>query len=250
MTDRKMFAPDGLKVADTGYIEAAFAQLNVVDHDGDVTLPGAFPAKEVPMSAYGHTSWEGALPVGKGSISEDGEWAVFTGQFFMDTTHGRDAFETVKGLGPLAQFSYGYNVLDSERGMRDGKAVRMLKSLDPFEVSPVLMGAGLGTHTRAIKSAAPGPDATYAEHATWVQDAVKAFLERTEDRAEWRVKEGRQLSAANRASLSALLDSLRAFGGTADELAAFLEATDPQKDEKDATLDVLLSRMRRYGLTV
>jgi hypothetical protein len=248
--DRKQFHPAELKLDAQGYIEAAFAQLNVVDHDGDITRPGAFPIKEVPMSAYNHTSWESSLPVGKGSISERDGWAVFTGQFFMNTTHGRDAFETVKGLGPLAEYSYGYDVTDGGPAVHEGKSVRELRKLDVFEVSPVLMGAGIGTHTLAIKSGGPGPDMPYADHATWVQEAVAAFLKRTDDRAEWRAKEGRVLSAANRAALAALLDSLRSFSGTADELEKFLEQTDPQKAANTVTLDVLLGTARRLGVSI
>lgn len=154
MTDiaRKAFIPHELKLSETGEIELAFAQLNVVDSDNDVTLPGAFPTKDVPMSAYGHTSWDGELPVGRGTISESGDWAILKGQFFMDTTAGRETHATIKGLGELAEYSYGYVPLDHSFGQVDGKSVRYLKRLDVFEVSPVLRGAGLGTHTRAIKS--------------------------------------------------------------------------------------------------
>ncbi len=252
MNEHKSAPAHELKLSETGEVEVAFAQLNVVDHDGDVTEPGAFPVKEVPMSAYGHTSWDGALPIGKGSLSERADWAVFSGQFFMDTTHGRDAYNTVKALGPLAEYSYGFTVLDSSPGQKDGRNVRILKSLDVFEVSPVLKGAGIGTHTLAIKSGGPGPDAPYAEHADWVQTVVKAFLERTDERAEWRAKEGRQLSAANRQALANLLESLRAFGGTADELAAFLEATDPQKAARELSLlhSFAESRARALGVPI
>ena len=134
MTEYKAGPAHELKLDDKGTIEAAFAQLNVIDADGDVTLPGAFPSKEVPMSAYGHTSWDGALPVGKGTISEEGDWAVFKGQMFLDTTAGRDAHATLKGLGPLAEFSYGYEPTDFSFGEQAGQKVRYLKLLDVFEV--------------------------------------------------------------------------------------------------------------------
>lgn len=239
-----------LKVSDEGVIEAAFAQLNVIDHDGDVTLPGAFPTKDVAMSAFGHASWDGALPVGRGTITEEGDWAVFRGRLFMDTTHGRDAYGTLKGLQELAEFSYGYSVTDSAPGVFEGKNVRLLKSLDPFEVSHVLKGAGLGTHLRAIKSGGPGTDLPYAEHTDRVRAEVEAFLKRTDDRAEWRAKEGRQLSAANRASLASLLESIRSFGSIADELEAFLAATDPQKaaDAEKALAQAFEDAMNRYRL--
>ena len=196
------------------------------------------------MSAYGHTSWDGALPVGKGAISEVGDWAVFKGGFFLNTSGGRDAYETVKALGPLAEYSYGYYVRDFSFGQQDGKDVRFLKGLDVFEVSPVLIGAGIGTHTLAIKGGGPGPGAPYAEHATWIRDAVKAFLERTDARVEWRTKEGRTLSAANRTMLMQMHEGLTAMhdamGGHADDLRALLDATDPDKAARQLRQDILV----------
>jgi hypothetical protein len=244
--NRKAFHPAELKLDAQGYIEAAFAQLNVVDHDGDITRPGAFPVKEVPMSAYNHTSWESSLPVGKGSISERDGWAVFTGQFFMNTTHGRDAFETVKGLGPLAEYSYGYDVTDGGPAVHEGKSVRELRKLDVFEVSPVLMGAGIGTHTLAIKSGGLGTDLPYAEHLSGVLDAVKALFERTEGKADWRAKEGRALSAANLAALRELADTL---GMTAQSLVTFLAEHDPAQPKADTSLAIEIARARSLGIT-
>lgn len=249
---RKSFHPVELKLDEQGSIKAAFAQLDVVDHDGDITRPGAFPVKDVPMSAYNHTSWDGSLPVGKGTITEENGWAVFTGQFFMNTTHGRDAYETVKGLGPLAEYSYGYQVLDGGPVLIEGKSARELRKLDVHEVSPVLMGAGIGTHTLAIKSGGLGSDLPYAEHESWLREAVAAFLARTKARAEMRESEGRKLSRSDREALTALLDTLRAFGGTADELAALLEQTDPQKADtaKRLQLDVMVSMARGLGVPI
>jgi hypothetical protein len=245
MYEYKAFPAHELKLSDVGAVEVAFAQLNVIDHDRDVTLPGAFPTKEVPMSAYGHTSWEGALPVGKGTISEEGDWAVFRGQLFMDTTHGRDAFHTLKGLGSLAEFSYGYSVLDSAPGQKDGQNVRYLKSLDPFEVSNVLKGAGVGTHLRAIKSGSPGTEMPYAEHASWIREVNAAFLDRAESRAEWRAKEGRMFSAAN---LEALAQVREGMVSMAEAIAALLDMAAPKDSKSDVTLEVLLGIARRLGV--
>lgn len=141
------------KANDQGQVTAVFSRLNVVDHDGDVTLPGAFTSgAKVRISAYNHASWDGALPVGKGVIHEQGDVALLEGQFFMGTTHGKDTFETVKQLGDLGEWSYGYDVKESEQGTHEGMPVRFLKALDVHEVSPVLLGAGIGTHTVAAKN--------------------------------------------------------------------------------------------------
>lgn len=154
MPNRK--ALSGVKITDAseGRVQAVFATFNVKDLDGDVTLPGAFDdGAAVRISAYNHTSWGAALPVGKGVISQTQTEAILDGQFFMNTTVGRDTFETVKQMGDLQEWSYGYDVDDSSEGQLDGEAVNFLKKLKTYEVSPVLLGAGIGTRTLAAKSA-------------------------------------------------------------------------------------------------
>lgn len=142
-----------IKSADKGQVSAVFATFNVVDKDGDVTVPGAFEdGAEVIISSYGHTSWSGALPVGKGRIRVMADEAVLEGQFFLDTTAGRDTFEVVKQLGARQEWSYGFDVLDAEDGIVDGRNVQILKKLLTHEVSPVLRGAGVNTRTLAVKA--------------------------------------------------------------------------------------------------
>ena len=250
--EHKQFAPHDLKLDEAGSITFAFAQLNVVDKDGDVTWPGAFPAKDVPMSAYGHTSWDGALPVGKGSISEQGAWAVFTGQFFIETVAGRETHATLKALGPLAEYSYSYDPLTFDYVERDGRTVRNLRGLDVYEVSPVLIGAGIGTHTLAIKSGSPGPDMPYAEHLSWLREAVEAFIDRTGEKAAWRASEGRGLSVATRAELADLVKQLETIDALAPGLAAILEATDPKRAERlhRTEIEILLAAARLNGVPI
>ena len=141
----------------TGRITAVFATLHVVDLDGDVTEPGAFTdGAPVMISDWNHTSWGAAKPVGKGFIYENGSEAILEGQFFMNTTHGRDAFETVKELGELASFSYGFDVDDAVKAPRDSRYGpehrRTLRKMTVHEVSPVLVAAGINTRLLAIKS--------------------------------------------------------------------------------------------------
>jgi hypothetical protein len=155
----KTFSGLQLKAGKPGAFRATIASLApVVDHDGDVTEPGAFKqGQQVILSAYGHASWSGALPVGKGVIGANASRAWVDGEFFLDTAPGRDTYQTMKALGALAEFSYGFEVLSasfdrSELSAYPG-ARRILKSLDTFEVSPVLKGAGIGTGLDYIKSA-------------------------------------------------------------------------------------------------
>lgn len=143
-----------VKDADKGQVTAVFSSLNAIDSDQDVTLEGAFTdGAEVVISAYGHQSWEGRLPVGKGTIRTTKSEAVLDGQFFLDTAHGADTFKTVQRLGELGQWSYGFDVLKESYGDFDGRRVRFLEQVQVHEVSPVLLGAGVNTRTLTAKSA-------------------------------------------------------------------------------------------------
>lgn len=140
-----------IKAGDGGEVRAVFSRFDVVDADGDVTLPGAFEdGAGVPISAYGHASWQGALPVGKGVIRSDRSTAWVDAQFFMGTAAGRDTFEVVKQLGSLGQWSYGYDPVDVDFGQFADRRVRFLKRLTVHEVSPVLLGAGVNTMTLGV----------------------------------------------------------------------------------------------------
>lgn len=152
--DTKTLARVEIKDESKGEVTAVFATLGVRDHDGDFTREGAFTdGAPVRISAYGHKSWQGQLPVGKGVIRLKGKRAVLEGQFFMNTTHGRDTFETIKQLSEagLQEWSYGFDIDEYAFGEVDGQRVRYLDRLTVHEVSPVLLGAGIGTRTLSAK---------------------------------------------------------------------------------------------------
>jgi hypothetical protein len=173
--DSKTLSRVEIKSADKGEVTAVFSTFNVVDSDGDVTKTDAFEeGAEVLISSYQHTSWSGALPVGKGRIRTTRAEAVLDGQFFMDTTAGRDTFAVVKALGERQQWSYGFDVLDAEPGTFDGRDVNFLKRLKVHEVSPVLIGAGVNTRTLATKGAKPADVARAIEQARNVSDYKSA----------------------------------------------------------------------------
>ena len=144
-----------------GSFRAEFATLNVIDHDQDVTVPGAFHAgQEVVIEPWNH-QW--TLPVGKGAIHEEDDKAVIEGQFFLDTQGGQEHYIVVKELGPLQEWSYTFNIEDSGQGKFGDpeQDVRFLRDLDVWGVAPVTRGAGIDTRTTDIKGLKPYP----GEHA-------------------------------------------------------------------------------------
>ena len=159
MSDKKRITKSlrfEVKDAAKGLVEAVFSTFNVKDFDDDMTLPGAFEdGASVTISAYGHKSWMGALPVGKGAIRAEAGRAVLDGQFFLQTDAGKETFEVVKAMGQDQQWSYGYDVLETGTltdEMRQKGISRVLQKLKVYEVSPVLVGAGVGTGTLSVKA--------------------------------------------------------------------------------------------------
>ena len=160
--EMKSFGPFEIKSEDRGEVVAVVATLGVVDKDGDVIMPGAFPVggSRVKLSGYGHdVVTEGKAPAGSGRIFEQDGKAVFEGKFFMSTMRGREAFLTTKELGTEGEWSFGF-----PRGVKTGEmtdewrtkgAKRIITGLMPIEASPVFVGAGWGTGTLLTKAAEP-----------------------------------------------------------------------------------------------
>ncbi len=146
-----------IKNDEKGEVAAVFSVFDKIDSDGDIVTAGSiksgFKSGDVPM-VWAH-KWD--MPIGKGQISQDNDKATFKGQFFMDTESGKEAYNLVKAMGDLQQWSFGFKVDDSEYGKlkkdgEDDQDVRYLKGLTVYEVSPVLVGANQETYTMAIKS--------------------------------------------------------------------------------------------------
>lgn len=170
MKHTKRYAIRDLKLdGERGQFMAVFATMNVVDRDGDLTVPGAFGEQRVIISAYGHGSWGGTLPVGKGRIYEKGEEAIVEGMFFLDTAGGSETYKTVKNLGDLQEWSYALPEIDYEIREEDGERIRVLKRIVVNEVSPVLMGAGVDTRTLDVKSVTKR---AFGSHSTGTDDAA------------------------------------------------------------------------------
>lgn len=247
-----------LSLSEDGSVTVAFATLGDptdqkaedIDKDGDVSLIGSMPiGKEVPISSYAHASWPergGRLPVGIGTITEGKgkggrNLGILTGNFFIDTTHGRDTYLTVKGLRELQEWSFGYEA-ESTKGVWAGVQANLTKRYNVHEVSPVLIGAGNGTQTLAIKSGEDGAALAalpFADHYLRVLEEVEAFTTRAREIADLRTKEGRVLSAANRARLTSLLEALRQTDDFRSEIEGLLDSTDPERvREEGKSLEV------------
>jgi HK97 family phage prohead protease len=150
-------APIELKEdGDTRYIEAVFSLFDTIDSDNDVTkanaLRSGYSGNKVPL-VWNH-DW--SKVIGRGIIETDNQKAVFKG-YFLNTEAGKEAYETVKAMQDMQQFSYGFQVMKSEKGSHiDSKGeevpVRVLQDVKVWEVSPVLVGAQQNSFVQALKS--------------------------------------------------------------------------------------------------
>lgn len=200
--------------ADKGEFEAVFATFDVTDKDGDIMKRESITeGAEVVISAYGHMSHAGALPVGKGVLRTTETEAIVDGHFFLKTTHGRETFETVKELDALQEWSF--NLRNIKRSEENQAAI---VGVDIKEVSPVLEGAGIATRTLSMKDATK-----FSEHVEVVMTALKALTDRAVEVETLRSAEGK-----SSATVADLADQLKA---ASDDLATKVAAIAEPEEE-------------------
>src|SRR3990172_10179921 len=126
--ERKLFQPSAseLKAETPGLVMARFATLNVIDKDGDVTLPGAFGQQTVRVAGFGHNT--STPTTGKGTIAEEGDEAIATLRLNLAMAEGKETYESLKfdaeHGAPLTEWSYTFEVVDGAPGELNGRPVR------------------------------------------------------------------------------------------------------------------------------
>jgi hypothetical protein len=230
-------------VLDSGMVLAQFATMNVIDKDDDVTLPGFFGKQDtVMLPAH---DWK-SVPLGKGTISEKGDAAIAELKMNLDIQAAKDwhsalKFDLANGK-PKQEYSYGFTIVSggSSYGEKDGQSVRFLRPTPDaapgcivHEVSPVLVGAGEGTGTLAVKDGS----LKFSEEAERVLAAVEAMTGRAKSLADLRAKEGRSLSAANEERLKALAQKLSV---SIDALALLFKSDDDVRKAARVELGLFL----------
>ena len=228
-----------------GKVEAVFSVFNEIDSDGDVVMPNSI------KSGYGESGvamvWahDWKKPIGRGEIVQDGEKAKFKGQFIMDTQDGRDAFETVKAMGDLQQWSFGYEVVDSENGTftKDGMdtEARFLNELKVWEVSPVLVGANQNTYTVGVKEKSEDTSGlTLTNETDQLLTNLSALLKRFKELTALRLKKEKTLSDNSTNLLMELQDALQE---AYQDLSTYIDVGAPDElkvDEEDEIDDTTL----------
>ena len=140
-----------------------------------------------------------------------------------------------KGIeaGDIDEMSYAYDVHGYEFQEIDGKNVRILKDVEIFDTSDV--NWGMNPATAAVKGLVSGSDMPLIAHGDYAASALVEFLDRLKDRRDFRAKEGRTLSAANRHRMQSLLKSLQ---DVAVDLEDLLTSTMPASGDEPKSVPV------------
>lgn len=178
LTTKQASVQATLKEDEEGSVQAVFSVFDVLDSDGDIVLASAFQEGQEVAMVFAH-DWKGKA-IGKGVIRVQAGQAVFDGKFFMDTFDGVEAYKTVKNMGTLQEWSWGFKVTDFEIVEDDNSPYgykRIIKGTEVYEVSPVLIGANRKTRTLAIKS-------DNEDLRAIIREEIKRFLEASEEEKE------------------------------------------------------------------
>jgi hypothetical protein len=243
--ETKIFTAKDVAFEDSGTVQAVIATLNVIDKDGDVTLPGFFGEQPAAI-ASGH---DRGRVGGKGRIYEVGDKAIFEGQYFLETIEGREQFLTAKAMGELQEWSYGFHLLEggAKTGKHDGKPVRFLKPKDSggpgvrvAEVSTVLVGAGEGTGTVSIKTAG----LRFVDQAEQTAQAVELLLGRAEEIKTLRAEKGTELGVE---AVARLLEVKTRLVAAAEIFGSLADVSPPTPDYSDDYTMTLMDVQRHLA---
>lgn len=212
-----------------GTFEAVFATLDAIDHDGDTYDPGAIGNQDVIISQWNHGSWNGgagALPIGVGKVFERGNKAIVSGEFNLADSDGRKTYETLKYLHSKdrnVEWSFALPDMDTRLETQGDTVVRVITRVAIPEVSPVLLGAGVGTELLSIKNREDGPvdkkSDNSIEFVTQVDEAVEAVesvIGRAKQIRNLRMEKGKDEAMSKRSTRrlvdlkAALIDAVEA----------------------------------------
>ena len=235
-------------IDDAGTGTAQIATLNIEDLDGDVTLPGAFgkqDAKMVPAHDWSH------VPLGKASIHEKGDEVLADFKLNLSIEAARDWHESLKfdiaNGPPIQEWSYGFAIEEASFGDFEGHEVRFLKKLKVREISPVLVGAGVGTRTVAIKSAEGPESLKLADHIAQAMQAIEAVAERCKKIQTVREADGHDLSPDRYAELEGMEKALAAVDVATKALNELLKRGPAASEDASAEADLLLAEFTRVS---
>lgn len=158
----KSFGLDIKAVSDEGVIEGYASVFGgAPDSYGDVIAPGCFAATlakhkregTMPLMLWGHDSFQ--PPIGNwNDMAEDGKGLWVQGQVDIEDAMGQRVHRALKRKA-MKGLSIGYEALDTDKDPKR-PGVRILKSVELWEVSPVNFPAQRRAAVDTVKSYTSG----------------------------------------------------------------------------------------------
>ena len=147
-------AEDGEPGSFTGYA-AIFGN---VDSFGDVMDPASFnrtlSERGLPMLAWMH-EWDLVGPIGVvGAAIPDEKGLRIDGRLFIESDLPSRVYQSMKA-GQVREMSFAFKTVEASDETRDGETVRIVKDVDLYEVSLVLVGANPETEVIDVRSQGP-----------------------------------------------------------------------------------------------
>ena len=148
------------------------ATMGVTDKDDDILEPGSVGVQRCLMGNWGHTISRGSTPIGKAGLHEEGDKLIAEVEFNPAIQSALEAYESIRFAPDLTEVSFG---LIPEEWSFDSSYRRVIKKMRVFEVSPVVMGAGVDTGVMSVK------DAKAIEYKEWKDRGESAAEEKSVD---------------------------------------------------------------------
>lgn len=224
-----------------------------VDSYGDVVMPGAY-AESIPVFlrdgfiAIGH-DW-GSLAVGYATEAVEDSYGLKLTTAFHSTKEAQDARTVIRersAAGKSTGLSIGYMVPAGGRKSRDD-GVSELHKIDLREVSIVTVPANRAALVTGAKSG-PHGGLTLEDHSKAALAVVEDLVARFAVLGELRAKDGRVLSAANRARIALACgtceEAVSALQDAGANLADLLAATEPMPKGDNAQARQLYAEFLR-----
>lgn len=215
---------------------AVIATLNVVDKDGDVTLPGAVGeqvVKIVPTHDWSH------VPLGKATLKETGDEVIAEFGLNLAIQAARDWHSAMKldleSPPPLQEWSYGFTITEFSFGQFEDQDVRFLSGLKVHEISPVMVGAGVNTRTLALKEGEERPSMKLADQIDGVLTELSAVIDRCAAIKQVRAEDGRDLSPVRYTELKEVSLALEQLYEVQNRIQVLIQKD--QRGEKPAADD-------------
>lgn len=257
--DLEFKALDGVGVqfkfddAGNGSFSGYGSVFNNLDSYGDIVVPGAY-VDTIPQFlkmgfvAIGH-DWCGT-PVAYPTEAREDSFGLYFSAAFHSTKAAQNARRVMRErleAGKDVGLSIGYRV----KGYTDlDDGTRELTKIDLHEISIVTVPANRAAVVTGAKS---GPHAglSFADHSEQMRVIAEEFVARAAVIAGMRAKDGRELSAANRARIAGCRevvdDAISALSGVSADFADLLAATEP-KPKGDANNLALKAAALRLSL--